>query len=96
MLPAMHFLLLALLVACSGSQRGGGRSNDLGCKVDPAAQAACEAKGSGHVYAADPMFLCRGTQGDAKADAEARRNHPCQCYAQADYDERQQTCANTP
>ncbi len=95
----MRSLLLALLAACSGSQRVAGTSSDLGCKVDPAAKADCDAKGSDYEYAAQPDYLCSGTDEGPEAAEEtaaARRAHPCLCMSQGEARQRHETCRNTP
>ena len=100
MLAPMRMLWLAMLVACSGSQHGGsGGTNDLGCKVDTAARAACDAKGSGHVYMAEPDFGCSGVElppeEQRRVDAEARAR-PCRCMSDAEYTQRQHSCETMP
>jgi hypothetical protein len=95
----MRTLLVALLVACSGSQRVAGPSNDLGCTVDPAAQADCEAKGSGFVYAREGDYLCGGNDEGPEAAEEtaaARRAHPCLSISLAEQRQRNEECRHAP
>ena len=95
----MRSLLLVLLVACSGSQRVAGSSSELGCKVDPAAKADCEAKGSGYTYGPQGDYLCGGNDEGPEAAEEtaaARRAHPCLCMSDDEQRRRNETCRNAP
>jgi hypothetical protein len=98
MLNAMRAWLLVVVLGCSGSQHGGrGSPEELGCTQDPAARAACDARGSAAVYGRDPLAGCSGNPGDElESDRAALHSTPCQCFERADYDQRQHDCMNMP
>lgn len=73
---------------------------DRGCKVDPAAEQACLARGADFTYGPTPFIYCSGVAADTpaltKQHAQAQQDGPCTCFSQRAIQERQMQCSMVP
>jgi hypothetical protein len=95
----MNALLLMLLVACSGSQKGGAAQRE-DCKLDPQVQHACMDRGTGYTYTSDPDRTCGGGNPPSPEEQAQRERAnaatPCVCLSDAELAERYEACKNMP
>jgi hypothetical protein len=71
-----------------------------GCKIDPAAEQACLARGSGFSYGTTPFIYCSGVAADTGAlerqHAQAQQNQPCACNDERAIQDQLTACSMMP